>query len=218
MTNSIIRFSAILFSVLITTEIMAQAPDTLDIRRSATQLKGKTSGTVQTLRFFEADSQGGNDYIGLRALLTLTDSYILILPSVAAAPGEILIALTDSTLGWSPLKLVSGQTETISDTFTSAVTIATDSDKTYLVEAAWIARTSTGDTAAAYIQTAGYKNIGGALSEIDEQRVSTTEDAAANLGGWDVDFFPSGTNILVRAAGENGRSINWRVVCKIYSF
>lgn len=106
-------------------------------------------------------------------------------------------------------------TTTNGDT-TVAATFATETDAAYLVSAKVVA-VNTGSYAdsGGYLLMATFLNDGGTLSRADGDAVLSARETGA-AGAWGVDVSASGTNIVVRVAGEPAKTVKWHVDTEIY--
>lgn len=105
-------------------------------------------------------------------------------------------------------------TTTNGDT-TTAATFATRNDKLYLLVVKILAiNTGSYADAAGYVRTATFLNDGGVLSQVGAG-VAVSSQESGDAGAWNVDISPSGTDILVRVAGQPAKTIKWRVAADI---
>jgi hypothetical protein len=82
-----------------------------------------------------------------------------------------------------------------------------------LVEASIVGRrTDSGSESAAYVFKTLFRNNGGTLLNVSEDKVSI-EDSRQ----WDANITSSGTNILIRVTGQASKTVNWKSSHKILS-
>jgi len=106
-----------------------------------------------------------------------------------------------STSAWTQTNPL---TTTTSSTTTLA-TIATASNTTYVLTVIVGARrTDSGSESAAYTFTCLFRNNGGVLTSVGQNRV-VIEDVTA----WGTTVSVSGTNIVISVVGANGSTVNW---------
>jgi hypothetical protein len=107
-------------------------------------------------------------------------------------------------------RLKQGTVNTTDATVTTVQTIATASNKSYMIEARVTARRTGGaggaaGDSAAYIVRTMVKNVAGTLTLSGLATDFSSEDQAA----WDATLTVSGTNILVRVTGAANNNITW---------
>lgn len=92
-------------------------------------------------------------------------------------------------------------------TVTVAATVATITDRAYLVTAKVLATETTDhDEVASYGRVGTFKNDGGTLTQVGSTTSLWTHEDTA---GWDVDFNVSGTSIRLRVTGAAATNISW---------
>jgi pectin methylesterase-like acyl-CoA thioesterase len=102
-------------------------------------------------------------------------------------------------------------------TLTSAQSISTTTDKSYIVESRIISRKTSGTGSGAvgdtntYIRTVGVKNIGGVVTLGTIQTTYTSEDIASH----NVTFNITGNNIIVTINGSANNNVSWSIISEI---
>lgn len=157
-----------------------------------------TSSTLNPFRVLADTLQALSvDSTGLITMLGTVDNAVLRLSSIATND--------DPTID-----TIQHRAATTDATVTTLATITTSADKTYQIHVRVLARRTggtggTADDGAAYECAATYTTKTSTLTEMAETCWYEHEDQA----GWDVDFAPSGSNILVRVTGAVNNNITW---------
>jgi len=138
----------------------------------------------------------------------------LIWPNTDGLANQVLQTNGAGTLGWATIDPITVATITTSDaTLTTIAVIGTTSNTSYLIKVKIVARrTDTGTESAGYILNGVYRNNGGTLTLVGQDKTSI-EDTQQ----WDVDLNTSGINMTIEVMGQGGKTINWKASYTVIS-
>lgn len=103
-------------------------------------------------------------------------------------------------------------TTTTNNIATTICTNTTTNDTVYLMEISIVGiRTDASNEGAGFILRSVFRNDGGTLTKISEDKMYGKDSA------WDVSSGISGTNIIITVTGETSKTINWKAKHKLLS-
>jgi hypothetical protein len=132
-------------------------------------------------------------------------------PNSDGTTGQILKTDGSGNLSFANVDILdTGITTTTNGTATTILTSSTTSDKVYLVDVTVIGRrTDSGTEGAGFVLRGFYRNDGGTLTKIGDDKISAKDDQ-----NWDANTAVSGTDVIVQVTGEAAKTINWKATCK----
>jgi len=135
-------------------------------------------------------------------------------PNADGTASQVLKTDGAGTLSFADVAVLdTGSVTTTNATATTLLTLATSSDTVYLVEISVASRrTDSGTEGAGFILRGFFRNDGGTLTKIGEDKVYARDDQ-----NWDATVAISGTDIITQVTGEAGKTINWNGNCKVTS-
>lgn len=128
------------------------------------------------------------------------------LPNADGSAGQALITDGSGTLYYDYVDVLIANAITTTDaTQTNIVSINSQSDTAYLVESRIVAiRTDSGAEAIAFVLRSIFRNIGGVLTKLGEDKVDAPKSVS-----WDVTSSANSTTIQIDVIGQVGKTVKW---------
>lgn len=135
-------------------------------------------------------------------------------PNSDGSSSQVLGTNGSGTLGFYDVPTFTIDTTTTTNA--STVTLISDgtaTDTTYLIEVNVVARrTDAGSESAGFVIRGTFRNNGGTLTKVGEDKVYSKDD-----NEWDANITTSATDIIVQVTGVASKTIDWKGSCKIIS-
>lgn len=106
----------------------------------------------------------------------------------------------------APAQRYGVKVQTTDATVTTVATLATQTDKSYIVTATVVCKQPSGSKSAGYIRAGTFINNAGSLSQVGATTAIATHETDA---AWDCELFVTGTTIGCRVTGAAAVTIDW---------